>query len=101
MAKTSGFEFPRSIDPSLIEEGDTIKVTFPKTGGLEITYTGTVHRRSDHGRTRILYTAEGTPILSWEPKGNKKVHVLLLHRAEKAQEVLDFFAMETPERLAS
>lgn len=104
MAKTSAFEFPRSIDPSLIEDGDTIKVTMPKNRGMEISYTGTVHHRGDHGAVRYLYTEEGATLLSWEPNTTKRVHVLLLHRPEAAQATLSIFApddvVELHERLA-
>lgn len=89
--KKSAFEFPRSIDPSLIEEGDTIKVTLPKSRGIETAITGTVHHRADHGRTRYLYTSEGATLLAWEPHTDRRVHVLLLHRAEAPQTVLDIF----------
>jgi hypothetical protein len=67
---------------------------------MEVSYTGTVHRRSDHGVTRYLYTEEGATLLAWEPKGDKRVHVLLLHRIEMVEPVLGFFDTETPERLA-
>jgi hypothetical protein len=99
----SGYPFPRSIDPSLIENGDTIKVTLPKSRGLEVSHTGTVHHRSDHGRTRYLYTEEGATLLSWEPQGGKRVHVLLLHRPEAAQQPLPMFEIpqEIEERMSA
>lgn len=84
MKKGSAYPFPRAIDPSLIRNGDTIKVTLPKDRGLEVSHTATVHHRSDHGSTRYLYTEEGATILAWEPKGNKKVKILLLHRDEES-----------------
>lgn len=92
--RKSAFEFPRSIDPSLIEPGDTIKVTLPKSRGIETSITGTVHHRGDHGRTRYLYTSEGATILAWEPKSDKRVHVLLLHRPEAEQTELPLFEPE-------
>lgn len=97
MGTMSALPFPRAIDPSLIENGDTIQVALPKSKGLEVRHIGTVHHRSDHGSTRYLYTEEGATILAWEPKGDKKVHVLLLHRPEIVQEPLGFF--DPPERL--
>lgn len=103
--KKSAFEFPRSIDPSLIEVGDTIKVTLPKSRGLETSVTGTVDHRADHGKTRYLYTSEGATILAWEPHTDRRVHVLLLHRPEAKQTPLSIFASdelkEVNERLAS
>ena len=91
---------PRAIDPSLIEVGDTIRVSIPADKGVEVTYTGTVHHRNDHGSTRYLLTEEGATILAWEVKGNKKVQVLLLKRAEPVQSTLSFFDTDIPERLA-
>lgn len=93
----SALPFPRTIDPSLIEEGDTIQVSLPKDRGLETRVIGTVHHRADHGRTRYLYTEEGATILAWEPKTDRRVHVLLLHRPDVEQTPM--FNIEPPERL--
>lgn len=97
MPRQSAYPFPRSIDPSLIEDGDTIKVALPKSRGIETHLTGTVHHRIDHGHTRYLYTEEGATLLAWEPKGDKKVHVLLLHRPETVQIPLAYFEGHTNE----
>lgn len=99
MRKGSALEFPRSIDPSLIMEGDTIQVALPKDKGLEVRHIGTVHHRSDHGKTRYLYTEEGATLLAWEPKSDRRVHILLLHRPEHEQEELPFFSSPEVERL--
>lgn len=100
MTNRSRFDIPRSIKPSLVQVGDTIKITLPKKRGIESTVTGTVHHRSDHGKTRFLYTEEGATILSWEPGNDSSAHIMLLHRAEIEHPVLDFFNTELPEGLA-
>jgi len=89
--------FPRNIDPSLIEDGDTIKVFLPKSKGVETTLTGVVHHRSDSGSTRYLYTEEGSTLLAWEV--NRKVHVMLMHRPD--YEIEPLFGEEFAERIAS
>lgn len=99
VTKQSAYPFPRAIDPSLIEDGDTIRVALPKNRGLEATVTGTVDHRIDHGHTRYLYTAEGATLLAWEPKNPRRVNVLLLHRPEAEQTPL-FEIDDIRERLA-
>lgn len=91
----SALPYPRTIDPALIQIGDTIQVSMPKERGLEIRYVGTVHHRSDHGSTRYLYTEEGATILAWEVKRRiKQPHVLLIHRPDAVNEPLSFFDNE-------
>lgn len=89
--------FPRAIDPSLIEIGDTIKVTHKKSHGMQMSMTGTVAKRDDHGATRYYMTEEGGTLLAWNVK-RKDVHILLLHREEASQTAM-FSFNEWEERL--
>jgi len=100
VAKTAGqfnYMFPRTIDASLIEDGDTIKVSLPKDKGLDITHTGTVHHRTSSGRNRYLFTEEGAIILSWSV--DKHTAVLLIHRPDYEEEPL--FGEAFAKRIAS
>lgn len=90
MTKQSAYPFPRTIDPSLIELGDTIKVTHKQDKGVSVSVSGTVASRADHGDTRYLYTEEGGTLLAWDAK-RKLVSVMLLHRPEAAQTPLSMF----------
>lgn len=60
-------KFPRPIKPELIEIGDDIEVTLPKTDGATHTIRGVVGKRNDHGAVRYLLTAEGYTLLAWSP----------------------------------
>lgn len=83
--RQSAYPFPRTIQPSLIEKGDTIKVTHREDRGVTTTLTGTVGKRVDSGNTRYLMTEQGATLLAWGPNENKAVNVLLLHRPEAEQ----------------
>lgn len=72
---------PRFIRPETIDVGDTIRVTFKKNDGIEMSLVGTVARREDHGAMRQMITAEGGIILAWSPGEARNVRVTLLDRA--------------------
>ena len=79
--------FPRNLDPALIEIGDKIAVTLPRRKGLHQVVTGVVAERQDHGATRLYLTVEGGVLCSYRP-GAHKPTVTLLGRAPAAQEPL-------------
>jgi hypothetical protein len=79
---------PRRIDPSLVEIGDDISVTFKKDRGLTTTNRGIVGKRMDSGSTRYLLTEEGATLLAWEPSRTKLVEVTLYGREEVPQSTL-------------
>jgi hypothetical protein len=89
--RKSVYQFPRTIQPSLIEIGDTVKVTHREERGITTTLTGTVGKRMDHGNTRYLMTHDGATLLAWGPTENKAIDVMLLHRPELTPEPLEMF----------
>ena len=91
---------PHTIDPSLIEIGDEIYVEHPKRKGVRTYVRGIVAHRSEHGKSRILSTAEGGTLLAWSPAGREGVKVLLYSRLEQTQEQLSLFP-EIEERISA
>lgn len=89
--RQSAYPFPRTIQPSLIEIGDTIKVSLPEDRGVVTTLTGTVGKRMDVGATRYFMTEEGATLVAWDAKENKKVTIILLHRPDATQKPLEMF----------
>lgn len=76
---------PRPIKSEMIEIGDEIEVTLPKTDGVVHTLRGVVGKRMDHGAVRYLLTQEGYTLLAWEP-GRAGVKVTLHKRKPINQE---------------
>lgn len=71
---------PRFIRPETVEIGDTVRVTYPVNGGIEVSKVGTVASREDHGNLRIYLTAEGGHLFDWQPHTTRHVRVTLLAR---------------------
>lgn len=81
------------LKPELVEVGDTIAVTYPESGGIKITKTGTVAKRIDYNSVRHMMTEEGSTIFSWEPGKNTGIQVVLLAKkpVEQPESMLDMF----------
>jgi hypothetical protein len=77
---------PRTIDPSLIQEGDTIIARWPKDQGIVCTFQGVVHERriGNKGFTHFI-TREGGTILTWRVADRSKIVVTLVSREPAAQ----------------
>ena len=97
MSRKYGYTYPRTIDPSLIEIGDTIMVTHHKQNGVELTVKGKVAYMVDEGKNRTLYTIEHGTLLSYEIGRPKAVLILLLRKEEFKQLTLPFFANDDEE----
>lgn len=95
-------KFPRPIKPELIEIGDDIEITLPKTEGVIHKIRGVVSRREDHGNIRYLINDEGYIILAWAPGERTGVIVTLYSRKPVAQLSLfePEFITEVRERIA-
>lgn len=79
---------PRYIKPEQIILGDTIRISYPESGGIKVAKEGTVAVREDHGKSRFLLTAEGGQLLVWEP-GAPKLRITLLARNPHADDKMD------------
>ena len=88
MRKIQTLEYPRKVSPELLEEGDLITVTLPKSAGITMTKHGRIYRRVDHGNLRQYLTIEGAVILTWQPDQKPKYTVTLHERIPYKEEPL-------------
>ena len=76
---------PRQIDPSLIQEGDTIIASFPKDAGVAASLGGKVARLRVSGTTTHFDTREGGTIFSWRVGDRSGIRVMLTSREPAKQ----------------
>lgn len=72
---------PRFIDPSCVDVGDIIQVSWAN-GGIEHSRKARVHRKLDDGQTQAFYTQEGFEIMHWVVGNRLNPKVVLIDRPE-------------------
>ena len=84
---------PRVIDPSLVDVGDTITVTYPKDAGVLVHMVGKVARIRDEGNYKHFDTKEGGRIFHWRAGDRSGIRVTLTARDPQPQ--IPMFDSET------
>lgn len=95
MTITIPIKSPRTIDPSLIEQGDDISVEIIKPNrGIKTTKRGIVAKKIYSGKSQFYLTAEGATLFSFEPGRSHGLKIMLYGRAEVVSDTL--FDIEMP-----
>lgn len=84
MRKLSALEFPRQIQPEMLEAGDLITVTLPESRGVVMSKRARIHRRVDHGDMRQWLNEENVVILTWQPD-KRATYTITLHERQARQ----------------
>lgn len=79
---------PKRVDPSTLEPGDYVRVTYPTREGVTASVTGRVGRTLIQGERRQVLTPVGGRLFAWFVIGGNNFRVELLEAAPSRQATL-------------